>query len=362
MDKLISDGTIIKIQTLLSYNEYPEELINILEDLITLKSTNGDIKSINKKDAVNFYLDFVLLCIRDYEVENSERSGLVLLKRLFKIKEENIHKYAPEKVKQACNFLVKKSLIKQYNIKSINDDIQWALGLSYDQLTELGELEIDKENVFTQIDQGVVKKEVLEHVTLTPAAISPQNPSATESTMSAPNVLFQKVSPSNFLLGLCALTGYYVYEYFDNLYLGIAACVICIILVHYLIFSIILSLGVSGIAAYFIYDFSQFFTDNIAVKLGLTTVGFLLVFGKFFQYSKEKIMQATENARTRYIPKNVRLEVYNRDRGECVDCGSTTDLEYDHIIPFQKGGANTTQNIQLLCQSCNRKKQNKIDG
>jgi len=64
--------------------------------------------------------------------------------------------------------------------------------------------------------------------------------------------------------------------------------------------------------------------------------------------------------RSRSIPKTVQREVWRRDEGRCVECGSKERLEYDHIIPFSKGGSNTVRNIQLLCESCNRKKHNNI--
>lgn len=56
------------------------------------------------------------------------------------------------------------------------------------------------------------------------------------------------------------------------------------------------------------------------------------------------------------IPKDVQREVWRRDQGRCVECGSKENIEFDHIIPISKGGANTTRNIQLLCQKCNRRK------
>jgi hypothetical protein len=60
------------------------------------------------------------------------------------------------------------------------------------------------------------------------------------------------------------------------------------------------------------------------------------------------------------IPEDVKFEVWRRDGGKCVICGSNEKLEFDHIIPFSKGGSNTARNIQLLCESCNRKKSNII--
>jgi hypothetical protein len=62
------------------------------------------------------------------------------------------------------------------------------------------------------------------------------------------------------------------------------------------------------------------------------------------------------------IPKSVQREVWQRDRGRCVECGSRENIEFDHIIPVSRGGANTTRNIQLLCQTCNRLKTDRPPG
>jgi len=66
------------------------------------------------------------------------------------------------------------------------------------------------------------------------------------------------------------------------------------------------------------------------------------------------------DGRSRRIRTEVKDRVWNRDGGKCRECGSNENLEYDHIIPFSKGGANTERNIQLLCESCNRKKSDNI--
>lgn len=60
------------------------------------------------------------------------------------------------------------------------------------------------------------------------------------------------------------------------------------------------------------------------------------------------------------IPQDVMDKVWNRDGGKCVKCGSQENLEFDHIIPFSKGGANTYRNLQILCKKCNVEKSNKI--
>ena len=60
------------------------------------------------------------------------------------------------------------------------------------------------------------------------------------------------------------------------------------------------------------------------------------------------------------ISSDVRREVWRRDEGKCVKCGSRERLEYDHIIPISIGGSNTARNIELLCEACNRIKSSAI--
>ncbi len=40
----------------------------------------------------------------------------------------------------------------------------------------------------------------------------------------------------------------------------------------------------------------------------------------------------------------------------CAHCGSTDDLEIDHVHPLSRGGANTPDNLQVLCHDCNQEK------
>lgn len=75
-----------------------------------------------------------------------------------------------------------------------------------------------------------------------------------------------------------------------------------------------------------------------------------------------KAMAEAEGGVRTPIPDDVQILVWNRDGGKCVKCGSQELLEFDHIIPFSRGGSNSARNIQLLCQKCNRTKLDKIGG
>lgn len=63
---------------------------------------------------------------------------------------------------------------------------------------------------------------------------------------------------------------------------------------------------------------------------------------------------------SRSIPQDIKIAVALRDQGRCVMCGSTEDLQYDHIFPWSRGGLATVENIQLLCGRHNRLKSDSL--
>jgi len=48
-----------------------------------------------------------------------------------------------------------------------------------------------------------------------------------------------------------------------------------------------------------------------------------------------------------------------KEESRCNYCLSDKNLTIDHIIPISKGGKNSLDNVQVLCSTCNIKKNNK---
>ena len=81
--------------------------------------------------------------------------------------------------------------------------------------------------------------------------------------------------------------------------------------------------------------------------------------------------KANATADLRAVPQDLKDQVWKRCQGMCqanwrVDsvldknsgdiCGSNENLEFDHIVPYSRGGKTTYRNLQLLCQMHNRMK------
>ena len=87
----------------------------------------------------------------------------------------------------------------------------------------------------------------------------------------------------------------------------------------------------------------------------------LKVTDKTVDQKEKRIIELKDLDHNRIIPTSVKLEVWKRDKGRCVECGSTDNLHFDHILPYSKGGTSLkAENIQLLCARHNLQKHDKI--
>jgi HNH endonuclease len=78
--------------------------------------------------------------------------------------------------------------------------------------------------------------------------------------------------------------------------------------------------------------------------------------------SEQAIAKATDREDDRVIPSWVKLEVWRRDQGRCINCGASSNLHFDHIIPYSKGGSSKDpKNVQILCGRHNLAKRDRIE-
>ncbi len=64
----------------------------------------------------------------------------------------------------------------------------------------------------------------------------------------------------------------------------------------------------------------------------------------------------------RAFENSMKREAYERQQGICVACGEHfefDEMEGDHITPWCEGGKTVSENCQMLCRDCNRRKSNK---
>lgn len=60
----------------------------------------------------------------------------------------------------------------------------------------------------------------------------------------------------------------------------------------------------------------------------------------------------TDMASAQLIPTQVKIKVWQRDKGKCVTCGSETNLRFHHKIAFSNGGSSLdAANLRLMCDA-----------
>lgn len=63
-----------------------------------------------------------------------------------------------------------------------------------------------------------------------------------------------------------------------------------------------------------------------------------------------------DRKRSRYVPKAVRRQVFERDGRKCRECAAIEHLALDHIKAFIHGGSHRPTNLRVLCRTCNSRK------
>ena len=102
--------------------------------------------------------------------------------------------------------------------------------------------------------------------------------------------------------------------------------------------------------AYLSIVYTDEFTDIplFAMASFLFWVMFWIIQNKIIVNPQQNNEHQTEEYKRHSIPQSVKDKVWNRDSGKCVQCGSNQKLEFDHIIPHSKGGANTYRSLDAL--------------
>ena len=75
-----------------------------------------------------------------------------------------------------------------------------------------------------------------------------------------------------------------------------------------------------------------------------------------------QVVEQTTAGHQRYVPASMKHAVWQRDQGQCCKCGSRQNLQYDHIQPVGLGGKSRTENLRLLCFSCNQRAAMRVYG
>ena len=104
-----------------------------------------------------------------------------------------------------------------------------------------------------------------------------------------------------------------------------------------------------------LFSFELLFADIVAFILCIFILERCFFAMSLFTERKDTFDYSRPRKRKAIKPE-IKNQVWNRDGGRCRRCGTNQKLEFDHIVPHSKGGADTYRNLQLLCETCNRSK------
>src|ERR1700722_1483424 len=77
-----------------------------------------------------------------------------------------------------------------------------------------------------------------------------------------------------------------------------------------------------------------------------------------------QIARYMRGADSRYISDALMRDLYPRDNGTCQKCFRAVGpraARFDHIVPWSEDGGTVPWNLQILCESCNLAKGNRMD-
>ena len=63
------------------------------------------------------------------------------------------------------------------------------------------------------------------------------------------------------------------------------------------------------------------------------------------------------------VKNGMRRQVFNIQNGKCSMCGdqlSFLHFTVDHVVPISKGGKNTLDNMEAMCDTCNQMKRDHL--
>lgn len=82
-------------------------------------------------------------------------------------------------------------------------------------------------------------------------------------------------------------------------------------------------------------------------------------------FTAEPVTETIDRRKSgRSVPRDVMLKVVRRDGQICQKCNEPVrddEVEFDHVIPFSKGGTSSAENLRLVHKDCNRRKSDSLE-